>query len=73
MAQLSREEMQEIEEFGKKISIAQLNLDNASLYLELEKSRFETYKLSLFRKYKIEDNMYIDKDGQFKPMEEIKE
>jgi len=74
MTSILKEEIQELDNFEKNISIAQLNVNNANLFLELERSRFENFKLSLFRKYKIEDDMYIDKkDRKFKPISEIKE
>lgn len=73
MSEISKEEMLELNEHIKNISVFKLNMENASLLLQLEKYKFENLKLTLFRKYKVEDDMYIDKDGCFKSIKEVEE
>ena len=69
MSNISKEELVELGEYSKRIGISQLHLKNAQLVVELEMSKFENYKLNLFRKYDIKDEMYIDKDGEIKSVE----
>jgi len=69
MASISKEDFDQLMEQNKIISVGQLNVDNAMLVLELEKSRFEVFKLKLFRKYNLSDDNFIDKDGEIKTIE----
>lgn len=63
MAKITKEELTQLSEHSKQISVAQLSLENSQLVLELEKSKFEIFKLNIFRKYNLTDDMYIDREG----------
>jgi hypothetical protein len=67
---IAEEEVKELNEHRRNIAMANLALENSKLVLELHKSKFENYKLLLFRKYKLEDNCMITPEGEIKEMDE---
>lgn len=74
MSNISKEELQKLNDHTNNINMAQLALQNSTLLLELEKAKFENYKLSLFRKYNIEEEMYVDRNtGEIKSMKAEKD